>query len=79
LILGAVLPNKLAYRINPKETQEVQRQVKERLAKGIVRESLSPYAIPDLLVLKKDGSIRMCVESRPSTRSPLNMDIPFSG
>jgi len=36
--------------MNPKDTQEVQRQVEELVAKGMVRESLSPCAMPALLV-----------------------------
>ena len=46
LILGASLPNKPAYRSNPKETKELQRQVDELMQRGNVRESLSPCAVP---------------------------------
>jgi len=42
---------------------EIQRQVKKWIAKGLVRDSLSPYAVPALLVPKKYGSMRMCVDS----------------
>ena len=64
LIPRSILPNKLSYRTNPKESQEIQRQVEELISKGLVRESLSPCAVPALLVPKKDGSMRMCVDSR---------------
>ena len=39
LIPSSVLPNKLAYTMNPKDTVEIQQQVEELMSKGLVRES----------------------------------------
>jgi hypothetical protein len=65
LIPGAALPNNHPpYRTNPEETKEIQRQVQDLLDKGFVHESLSPYVVPVILVPKKDGSWRMCVDCR---------------
>jgi hypothetical protein len=63
LVPGAVFPNKAAYRMNPIENIELQRQVDELLSKSLVQENTSPCAIPALLIPKKDSSFRMCVDS----------------
>ncbi|KAL1567341.1 hypothetical protein AAHA92_02830 [Salvia divinorum] len=65
---GSTLPNRAAYKANPKETQELQRQVEGLLAKGLVRESLSPCAVPVILVPKKDGSWRIFVVGKDGVR-----------
>ncbi|XP_074305735.1 uncharacterized protein LOC141640955 [Silene latifolia] len=64
LIPGATLSNKPAYRCNPEEAKELQRQVQELIDRGYVQESLSPCAVPALLVPNKDGTWRMCIDSQ---------------
>ncbi|XP_016733014.1 uncharacterized protein [Gossypium hirsutum] len=63
-VSGVIIPNRPAYRANPEETKELQRQVNELMEKGYIRESLSPYVVPVLLVPKKDETWRMCVDCR---------------
>ena len=51
---SAAIPNRPAYRSNPEETKELQRQVNELMEKRYVIKSISPCAVPVLLVPKKD-------------------------
>ena len=58
-------PQAQPYRpIPPKDFQEVRNHIRDLLAKGIVVPSHSPYAAPVVVVRKKDGSIRLCVDYR---------------
>ena len=61
---GSTIPNRPVYRCNPEETKELQRQVEDLMSKGYIRESMSPCAVPILLVPKKDRTWRMCVDCR---------------
>ena len=61
---GATILNRPAYMSNLEETKELQRQVEELLTKGHVRKSMSPCAVLVLLVPKKDGTWRICVDCR---------------
>ncbi|XP_071917024.1 uncharacterized protein [Coffea arabica] len=63
-ILGASLPNRPAYKMGPEETKEIQQQVDELLEKDWAQESMSPCAVPVILVPKKEGTWRMCVDCR---------------
>lgn len=64
LITRASFLNKVAYHCDPEETKELQRQVDELMSKGYVRESLSPYVVPVLLVPNKDGTWKTYIGSR---------------
>ncbi|XP_074283286.1 uncharacterized protein LOC141607839 [Silene latifolia] len=64
LVPGYVLPNRLAYRYDPTATKELHHQIEELMTTRFVRESLSPCAVPALLVPKKDVTWRMCTNRR---------------
>jgi hypothetical protein len=64
LLPGTAPIAKRPYRMAPVEYEEVKKTIDELLAKGYILRSFSSWAFPVLLVEKKDGAKRMCVDYR---------------
>ena len=73
LIPDSIVPSKPAYKMNPKETMEIQWQVEELVSLGLIRESLSSCVVLALLVPKKDGvKIPLKFRNRSGSSCPSN-------
>ena len=58
-------PDAQPYRsIPPNQLQEVKEHIKGLLAQKVIVDSHSAYAAPVVLVRKKDGSLRICIDYR---------------
>jgi hypothetical protein len=64
LMPGTAPISKHPYRMPPNELKELKEQLKVLLDKGFIHPSSSPWGCPALFV-KKDDSLRMCVDYRP--------------
>lgn len=53
-----------ARRLACKEKEAVKQQIEEWLREGVIRRSISDFASPAVIVRKKDGSIRLCIDYR---------------
>lgn len=64
LLPGAKPVNIRPYHYNPAQKDEIKALVTDMLKQGIIQPSCSPFASPVLLVLKKNGEWRFCVDYR---------------
>lgn len=65
------------YRLSFTERERVKDMVQEMMNSGIIRESSSPYASPIVLVNKKSGEKRLCVDYRALNRKTKREHYPL--
>ena len=77
LIPGSSPPNRPPYRVSAAQQKEIMSQVNELLEKGLIQPSSSPFCSPVLLVQKKDGSWRMCIDYRALNKNTIKNRFPI--
>uniref|UniRef100_A0A8R7Q2M0 Reverse transcriptase domain-containing protein n=1 Tax=Triticum urartu TaxID=4572 RepID=A0A8R7Q2M0_TRIUA len=73
----ATPPNSRPYRVPHMQKNELERQVDAMLRDKIIRASESPYSSPAILVMKKDGTWRMCIDYRKLTEAIIKNKFPI--
>ena len=68
---------KQAYRMSPKDLDELKKQLDDLIRHGFIQPSKSPYGAPVLFVKKKDGSMRLCIDYRALNKSTIKNSYPL--
>ncbi|KAG9459075.1 hypothetical protein H6P81_003583 [Aristolochia fimbriata] len=75
---GARPPAKTPYRMAPKELEELRNQLTELLDAGFIQPSKAPYGAPvSLFQMKKDGSMRHCIDYRELNKVTIKNKYPI--
>ncbi|XP_052725916.1 uncharacterized protein LOC128194373 [Vigna angularis] len=65
------------YRMAPAELVELKKQIEDLMDKKFIRPSVSPWGAPVLLVKKKDGSSRLCIDYRQLNKLTIKNKYPL--
>ncbi|PNX64971.1 retrotransposon-related protein, partial [Trifolium pratense] len=77
LIPGTSPISMTSYRMSASELNELKKQLEELLEKKFIRPSVSPWGAPVLLVKKKEGSMRLCIDYRQLNKVTIKNKYPL--
>src|SRR4030067_2895271 len=77
LVPGTSPVSMAPYRMSATELSELKKLLEELLEKKFIRPSVSPWGAPVLLVKKKDGSMRLCVDYRQLNKVTVKNKYPL--
>lgn len=77
LITGASPISQRPYRYSITQKNAIDSLIKDMLHQGVIQYSTSPYASPAVLVKKKDGSWRLCVDYRSLNKQTVKDKYPI--
>src|SRR4051812_24753193 len=72
-----LVPGTRPVSMAPYRMSELKKQLEELLEKRFVRPSVSPWGAPVLLVKKKDGSMRLCIDYRQLNKVTIKNKYPL--
>ena len=67
----------IPYRYPHHHETEIERLVQDLLKCGVITKSRSPYAAPVVLVRKKDGSFRLCIDYQGLNKITIKNKFPI--
>jgi hypothetical protein len=77
LVPGAEPVSVAPYRMSPTELKELKSQLEDLIQKHFIRPSVSPWGAPVLLVKKKDGGMRLCIDYRQLNKVTIKNKYPL--
>lgn len=77
LVPSTSLVSMTPYKMPPLELSELKKQLQDLLEKKFVSIDVLPRSAPILLVKKKDGSMRLCVDDRQLNKVTIKNKYPL--
>lgn len=77
LVPGTKPMSMAPYRMSASELVELKKQLEDLLEKKFVRPSVSPWGAPVLLVKKKEGIMRLCIDYRQLNKVTIKNKYPL--